>query len=297
LRTIKIAFHNILYFGKPTNIDHFFLKMHYIKKHFNFVLSNNPDFIISNRVIKPGRYKRIYYNPENVRPPIGRADWLFGPDYQSMIKNPKYFRQPNIVKLGVGSNLIEVKKSLDVEKTIRSKTKFCAFIFGHNVGIRNKFFDMLSKYKRVDSPGGCRNNMPFIGNYNNARASRFAHDFYTQKVNFIKPYKFVVAFENSSYPGYISEKLTDPMLVNSIPIYWGNPLIHKDFNPKSFIHPYGENLKENEILDYLMDLVIKIDKDDDLYAKYLLEPWYNDNKLPGFLDPAQIIDRYRKVFA
>ena len=35
--------------------------------------------------------------------------------------------------------------------------------------------------------------------------------------------------------GYTTEKVVEPMLVNSIPIYWGNKLIGKDFNKSSML--------------------------------------------------------------
>lgn len=53
---------------------------------------------------------------------------------------------------------------------------------------------------------------------------------------FLSRYKFTVAFENSSAPGYHTEKILDPMLVGSIPIYWGDREIESVFNPASFIH-------------------------------------------------------------
>ena len=36
-----------------------------------------------------------------------------------------------------------------------------------------------------------------------------------------KKYKFNICFENSSTPGYVTEKIIQSMYVNSIPIYWG----------------------------------------------------------------------------
>ena len=57
----------------------------------------------------------------------------------------------------------------------------------------------------------------------------------TDKLSFIKDYKFVISFENSSYPGYTTEKILEPMLVNSIPVYWGNPLVYNDFNYRTYI--------------------------------------------------------------
>ena len=37
-----------------------------------------------------------------------------------------------------------------------------------------------------------------------------------------------IAFENSSFPGYTTEKIFEPMLEGSIPIYWGNPRVDED---------------------------------------------------------------------
>ena len=42
---------------------------------------------------------------------------------------------------------------------------------------------------------------------------------------------FTIAFKNDSYPGYTTEKIYEPMYVNSLPIYSGNPLVYRDFNP------------------------------------------------------------------
>jgi glyoxylate carboligase len=44
------------------------------------------------------------------------------------------------------------------------------------------------------------------------------------KRQFQSEYKFSIAFENNAhrpqYPGYTTEKIMEPMTVNSIPIYW-----------------------------------------------------------------------------
>ena len=71
------------------------------------------------------------------------------------------------------------------------------------------FFVKLSKYKQVDSGGRTLNN---IGGP------------VEDKMEFIKDYRFVISFENAEYPGYTTEKIIQPMFVDSIPIYWGNPL-------------------------------------------------------------------------
>ena len=79
-----------------------------------------------------------------------------------------------------------------------------------------------------------------------------------------------MAFENSmsfnGNIGYTTEKIYEPMIALSIPIYWGNPQINKDFNSKSFINwdEYGSNEK-------VVERIIEIDNDDDLYMDYIKE--------------------------
>jgi alpha(1,3/1,4) fucosyltransferase len=87
----------------------------------------------------------------------------------------------------------------------------------------------LSKYKKIEAPGRSMNNMESIDVNNQG-------GIWDRKRNFLKDYKFTIALENYSYPGYNTEKLLDPMTVNSIPIYLGNPEIDRHFNSKSFVN-------------------------------------------------------------
>ena len=141
---------------------------------------------------------------------------------------------------------------------------------------RNRFFRKLSQYKKVDSGGRHLNNLGYVVN---------------DKNEFIKDYKFTIAFENSCYPGYTSEKLVQPMVQNSLPIYWGNKLVEREFNPKSFI-----NLYDFEDEDAAIDWIIKVDKDDDLYMSYFQEPYFHDNTLPEFLRDENICRFFSNVF-
>lgn len=296
-KKVKVAFPGMDYFFRPIqDPKEFFLKMDYLYDKFDFELSSNPDVIFSRTPVREGPYKRVYYSCENVSPPQSGFDWYFGVDYEGKVTIPNYMRQPNYVKLGAGSNLVGTKKTLDVEKVLESKTKFCAFAYSHNVPQRNSFFDYISKYKRVDSPGSCRNNCPPIGTYPSADKSRYAKSFNEDIVEFLRPYKFFIAFENSSHPGYTTEKIYNPMLANTIPIYIGNSYIRIDFNEKSFVNPYNRNLQPTEFFDYLLSEVMRLDKDVDAYAKMLLEPWYPNDKMPRWVDPEIILERFSEIF-
>jgi hypothetical protein len=63
-------------------------------------------------------------------------------------------------------------------------------------------------------------------------------DMWERKRSFLRQYKFTVAIENYSQRGYNTEKITDPLLAGSVPIYWGNPEISRHINPDCFINAH-----------------------------------------------------------
>jgi hypothetical protein len=111
------------------------------------------------------------------------------------------------------------------------------------------------------------------------------------KLEFIRKFKFTIAFENFSYPGYTTEKLTEPMVMQSLPIYWGNPLVHYDFNPRSFInwHDYGND-------EAVIERIIELDRNDDLYLEYLGEPYYHNNRVNECVKHENVLKQFEMVF-
>ena len=108
------------------------------------------------------------------------------------------------------------------------------------------------------------------------------------------------------------------MKTNTVPIYWGDPLVHKDFNTKSFInyHDFERKVKkrippfffkvpilnflskkyiEEKTFNEMIKKILEIDKNDDLYMEILKEPWYNNNKPPKTLDKKILRKRLRKI--
>jgi hypothetical protein len=67
----------------------------------------------------------------------------------------------------------------------------------------------------------------------------------------------------------------EPMTVNSIPLYWGNPRISEEFNPKSFINYY-----DFDDMDQMIQYIIQLDKDDNRYLEMLKTPWFENNIIP-----------------
>ena len=85
-----------------------------------------------------------------------------------------------------------------------------------------------------------------------------------------KNYKFVIAMENSQYPGYITEKIINAFYSGAIPIYWGASNINDFFNPKAFINISNFNSPQ-ECIDFVCNMspgeILKMSK----------EPIYNES--------------------
>jgi hypothetical protein len=194
-----------------------------------------------------------------VRPDFKECDFSLSFDYPDY-KN-RNLRLP-LVRWHHVERLFEKKQ---IEKIIGSKTKFCCMVVSNPIcKERNLFFEKLSSYKKVDSGGKFSNNIGYSVD---------------DKVKFLQDYKFVLAFENSCYPGYTTEKIIAPMFKNSLPVYWGNPNIETDFNPRSFI-----NVHDYKSFDEAIEEIIRVDKDDKAYGKYLEQPWFANNQMPDVLE-------------
>jgi hypothetical protein len=280
-----------------------------IKNRYEFVKDDRaPQLVIhyehpKNPLKTKLRCKYLFYCCEYIIPNMHKYDYALQWRYTS---DPRQLRYPNYVAYGAGEDLVK-PKDYDPEKILRSKTKFCAFVYYKAYPYRNQFFSVLNSYKHVDAPGLQCNNMSPIGGYKTPLESRrgkkriWAYDIR----DFFKDYKFVIAFENRITSGYVTEKIYNPMTVNSLPIYLGSPDIQRDFNPKSFVHvrdffnknqvisPRGYYTKEfNEAAKYILEL----DKNDKLYCDTLAQPWCHNNIVNEYADKDKIADFYIRIF-
>ena len=166
-------------------------------------------------------------------------------------------------------SLFEHRKSIDKKDYMCKKTKFCVYMQRSDAAHRIRYFKLISKYKKVDALGeSCKNTKKKTSRhiYNkNETYNDIAVDVY-------KDYKFVIAMENANVNGYFTEKILNPLIANSIPIYWGNDHIFNFINKKRMI--YVHDYSDDELLKYLKML----DENDDEYNKIISEKWYvNDN--------------------
>jgi len=220
--------------------------------------AENPDYLFyscfGSDHLKYDRAIKIYFTGENDVPDFNICDYAIASSLLSF--GDRYLRLP-LYAVSEGFNSL-FDKVIDTEQLAATlaRKKFCNYVYSNpesSSPMRDLFFDRLSQYKPVDSGGRYRNNI-----------GRNVDD----KQAFIRDYKFTIAFENSVLPGYTTEKMTDPMLAGSMPVYWGNPCINDDFNTESFVW-----VKDEQSIDAAISEIARLDQDDQAYIEKMKKPW------------------------
>lgn len=155
-----------------------------------------------------------------------------------------------------------LEKKFDVERVYDSKKRFCNFIYADATLERKLWFEKISAIGRVDSAGPAFNN---VGYTLPGRGDQvYKHLFQTD-------YLFTLSIENKSVDGYLTEKMLHPMTAFSIPIYWGDPNSHLDFNERSYI-----NISRFETHDDVVGQVFELANNKNRYLEVLEEKWINN---------------------
>lgn len=254
-----------------------------LAERFDLRLSDQPDFLVyccggDTHRLHTG--VKIFFSGESDMPDFRECDYSVA---SVKLDDPRHLQCPHYVHYGQPEQII--KKDDDAEKILAAKTKFCSFVVaGYNPrknGNRVEFFQKLSKYKKVDSGGRKFNN---IGGPIPPGSQA--------KIDFLRPYKFNIAFENRSLLGYTTEKIFEPMIARCLPIYWGNPEINAEFNPRSFL-----NRADFASDEALIEKIIELDNDDEKYLEYLRQPYFHNDTPNLYFSRDRILDFFEKVFS
>lgn len=143
------------------------------------------------------------------------------------------------------------------------------YLFKHEPNLSPEIFDEKTNHIAMAISNPYRDGMSYlntlIDNFDFKSGGDFYHNTdigrnykpganYNDKLELFKTCKFGIAFENADNDDYVTEKIYDCYISNTIPIYFGADNIGNDFNPESFINVknYSSPNEMIEHIDYLM---------------------------------------------
>lgn len=224
-----------------------------LSERYEVELSDTPDYLFCSVFGEEHlRYDcvKIFYTGENQCPDFNLYDYALG--FEHMTLGDRYIRLPICYLKGYQKSfrLMQEKHS----KPVPTKSGFCSFVVSNNNAseVRELFYNHLSAYKTISSGGRYKNN---VGGP------------VADKLAFEQMHKFSISFENSSYPGYCTEKLVQAFAAQTIPIYWGDPTAADTFNEDAFI-----NCNRYASWDEVVEVVKHIDASPELYDRMLATP-------------------------
>ena len=183
------------------------------------------------------------YGGRNFRLPL----WYSRLAWDGFVQKP---RKPNMHNHGY-EELIDIKSLMSGRKLdITIKDKFCVLIANNPEGLRVNLFNSISQYKQVHGYGNI-----------------FGAPLRKSKFEVLPEYKFCLCPENSTYDGYITEKLIDAYAGGTVPVYSGDISVVDDFNDGAYL-----NYQFTKNMEYFVDRIKFWDEDFESYQHHYEQP-------------------------
>ena len=266
----------------PPQSQAFFLDL--LSPYYDFTFDDTPDFLFYSHIGHRHRLYnciKIFHSQEKYWPNWKECDFAA---VSVLVDDPRSAYLPIYAFDGRPEKL--VRTSVPDPVTVRaSKPHFCSLLCAYvdrTVRRREHFFQVLNRRRKVDSTGRALNNTGY---------RLPPGDRYQVKVDWLAQYRFNLAFENTRRTGWCTEKLVDPLHVNTIPIYWGDPRIKEFFNAESFICR-DDFSSDHELAEY----VLHVDDTPELYAKYIQAPPFYKNMPSSAYDMNTLLAFFDRIF-
>lgn len=177
---------------------------------------------------------RVWYTSENIRPPYQKSidrtlsfdqdtyggSNLYLPLWRLHLNHQKKFGRPLNPNSALGRDISfeEILSKRALGRTSLSDRKFACAFLANPQPTRLRLIDELSKYGQVDV-FGLHAGKPVANKYEVA-----------------SNYNFMICPENDVYPGYVTEKLLDAYVCDTVPLYWGDLGSDKEINRNAHLN-------------------------------------------------------------
>jgi FkbM family methyltransferase len=277
LETVRVGFHGFWQGFEP---HHFLTRHPYLAERWRLVPSPDPEVVFYSvfpdaAPAPRGDHLRVFYTGENVAPDLDAFDFAISFE---RLEHERHLRLPNYLPRLYANGF--TPEALVRDGSPRDvPDRFCAFLHGRPAPFREQVALRLSHRRRVDAPGDSLRNMPPIGRT------------VGEKLAFLSQYRFAFAFENASAPGYVTEKIVEAALAGCVPLYWGDPTVADDFDPRAFVslHDFAD---EEEFVEH----VLALDADRERYAAVRAQPILHGNAVPPHMRPKAALAFFERVF-
>jgi hypothetical protein len=211
---------------------------------------------------------RVWYTSENIRPPYqkdldltlsfdqdaygGRNFYL--PLWQLHLDHQKKFGRPLNPNSSLGKDISinELLSKRVLGRKSLSDRKFACVFLANPQPTRLRLIDELSKYGEVDVFG------------------LYSGNSIPNKFDVASNYNFMICPENDLFPGYVTEKLLDAYICETVPLYWGDLGADKKINRNAHL-----NLREFESIEDFAKKAASITFDE--YRKLYEQPFLTES--------------------
>jgi hypothetical protein len=170
--------------------------------------------------------RRVWFTGENIRPPLGNYFDAFISFDQDTYGGVNFYFPLLYSELLLKKIQLPKRRGIDLDKhellkprqDPKKKDKFICTFISNPEPVRMRAIDELRKYGEVDVYGP---------NFINTSLSKY---------EIATEYKFMLCFENDLYPGYLTEKLLDAYMCETVPLYRGLFGQEEHVNQKALIN-------------------------------------------------------------
>jgi hypothetical protein len=212
--------------------------------------------------------KTISFIWENQRPDYQRCRFSISSDFDSYggrnFRVPLWYMQlqwpglkrdqpaPGSQAWSSFEPLVEIDSLLQPRQATNLRTAFCCFVAANREPHRMFAVERLSTVQQVDLFG------PITGK-----------PFQGSKYEILSRYRFNLCFENSTFPGYYTEKLLQSWVGGCVPLYYSDKWFVRDFNPVAAINrcDFGSL---DEFVDYVKSVDASPSKLKEIFSQPLL---------------------------